>query len=211
MYFWFLLVDDRIWKDDFVECHFRTITHRIRHDSSKWWIVEQKVATQNLLRSPARCFLHRTHFEADFSSMYITSPNCVSCHFLLFIVSLLSDCDLNLLRLMFLQYTALLRLPDSMSYSDKIQHVNHIIEILDLQRCQDTSESSFFLRNLDFFSFFFSIFQRNMFANYCTFSPVTLLLQSLAMDCGGDCLVAKRSVRILLANCWPIRHSYFWM
>lgn len=37
-----------------------------------------------------------------------------------------------------LVYTAMLRLPDAMSYSDKIQHVNHIIEILDLQRCQDT-------------------------------------------------------------------------
>ena len=31
-----------------------------------------------------------------------------------------------------------------MSYNDKMQHVNHIIEILDLQRCQDTSKSSFF-------------------------------------------------------------------
>ncbi|XP_045033747.1 ABC transporter G family member 21 isoform X1 [Daphnia magna] len=37
-----------------------------------------------------------------------------------------------------LVYTALLRLPESMSYNDKMQHVNHIIEILDLQRCQDT-------------------------------------------------------------------------
>ncbi|EFX68572.1 ABC transporter G family member 21-like isoform X2 [Daphnia pulex] len=37
-----------------------------------------------------------------------------------------------------LVYTALLRLPEAMSYNDKMQHVNHIIEILDLQRCQDT-------------------------------------------------------------------------
>lgn len=42
-----------------------------------------------------------------------------------------------------LQYTALLRLPEAMSYNDKMQHVNHIIEILDLQRCQDTSKSRF--------------------------------------------------------------------
>jgi ABC-type glutathione transport system ATPase component len=27
-----------------------------------------------------------------------------------------------------------------MSYNEKLQHVNHIIEILDLQRCQDTSK-----------------------------------------------------------------------
>lgn len=44
------------------------------------------------------------------------------------------------LSLRFDQYTALLRLPETMSYGDKIQHVNHIIEILDLQRCQDTSK-----------------------------------------------------------------------
>lgn len=44
--------------------------------------------------------------------------------------------DFNLL----LQYTALLRLPEAMPYSVKLQHVNHIIEILDLQRCQDTSK-----------------------------------------------------------------------
>jgi len=37
-----------------------------------------------------------------------------------------------------LVYTALLRLPEVMSYNEKMQHVNHIIEILDLQRCQDT-------------------------------------------------------------------------
>jgi len=39
-----------------------------------------------------------------------------------------------------LVYTALLRLPESMTHSEKLQHVNHIIEILDLQRCQDTSK-----------------------------------------------------------------------
>nr|BBC77942.1 ABC transporter [Thermobia domestica] len=37
-----------------------------------------------------------------------------------------------------LVYTALLRLPDSLSYADKIQHVDHIIDVLDLRRCQDT-------------------------------------------------------------------------
>lgn len=37
-----------------------------------------------------------------------------------------------------LVYTALLRLPDSMTYQEKMSHVDHILDILDLKRCQDT-------------------------------------------------------------------------
>ncbi|KAH8039231.1 hypothetical protein HPB51_005477 [Rhipicephalus microplus] len=37
-----------------------------------------------------------------------------------------------------LNYTALLRLPESMSYHEKMEHVNQIIDVLDLSRCQDT-------------------------------------------------------------------------
>ena len=48
----------------------------------------------------------------------------------------------------------MLRLPESMSSSEKIQHVNHIIEILDLQRCQDTSEYFCFFRRILFNSAF---------------------------------------------------------
>ncbi|XP_045112912.1 ABC transporter G family member 21-like isoform X1 [Portunus trituberculatus] len=38
-----------------------------------------------------------------------------------------------------LMYTALLRLPDSMSHQDKMNLVDHIIHLLDLQRCQYTN------------------------------------------------------------------------
>lgn len=37
-----------------------------------------------------------------------------------------------------LNYTAQLRLPESMSYHEKMEHVNQIIDVLDLSRCQDT-------------------------------------------------------------------------
>lgn len=39
-----------------------------------------------------------------------------------------------------LQYQARLRLPDTFSHSQKMQCVDHIIEVLDLATCQDTSE-----------------------------------------------------------------------
>ena len=38
------------------------------------------------------------------------------------------------------QYQARLRLPDTLSHSQKMQCVDHIIEVLDLGACQDTSE-----------------------------------------------------------------------
>lgn len=41
----------------------------------------------------------------------------------------------------FLQYSALLRLPDSLTYQQKLQYVDHIIDVLDLVDCQDTSKS----------------------------------------------------------------------
>lgn len=40
-----------------------------------------------------------------------------------------------------LQYAALLRLPDTLSFSQKMQYVDHIIDVLDLSACQDTSKS----------------------------------------------------------------------
>lgn len=39
-----------------------------------------------------------------------------------------------------LEYQARLRLPDTLSHSQKMQCVDHIIEVLDLAGCQDTSE-----------------------------------------------------------------------
>ncbi|KAK7070934.1 hypothetical protein SK128_000156 [Halocaridina rubra] len=47
-----------------------------------------------------------------------------------------------------LVYTALLRLPDTMSYQDKISHVDHVLDILDLKRCQDTIIGSIMNRGL---------------------------------------------------------------
>lgn len=43
-------------------------------------------------------------------------------------------------RALVLQYQARLRLPDTFSHSQKMQCVDHIIEVLDLGACQDTSE-----------------------------------------------------------------------
>lgn len=40
----------------------------------------------------------------------------------------------------FPQYQARLRLPDTLSHSQKMQCVDHIIEVLDLGTCQDTSK-----------------------------------------------------------------------
>lgn len=42
------------------------------------------------------------------------------------------------------QYAALLRLPDSLSFSQKMQYVDHIIDVLDLSSCQDTSKQNTF-------------------------------------------------------------------
>ncbi|XP_068211541.1 uncharacterized protein E23 isoform X2 [Palaemon carinicauda] len=47
-----------------------------------------------------------------------------------------------------LVYTALLRLPDSMTYQEKMNHVDHMLEILDLKRCQDTKIGSIMNRGL---------------------------------------------------------------
>lgn len=45
------------------------------------------------------------------------------------------------------QYSALLRLPDNMPYSEKMRHVECIIDILDLRGCQNTSKLNFFEAN----------------------------------------------------------------
>ena len=100
-----------------------------------------------MLRAPARRLLSRLDAQADFSrklpigSHQLQQPNLDVDEFES--IGRWSDGDLIIDWLPFfhVQYTALLRLPESMSYSDKMQHVNHIIEILDLQRCQDTSKS----------------------------------------------------------------------
>lgn len=100
-----------------------------------------------MLRAAARCLLSRLDAQAD-----------ISCRFLLidlifwFCRDMLDidefECISRWQVFVSLQYTALLRLPESMSYNDKMQHVNHIIEILDLQRCQDTSKSCFLTLSL---------------------------------------------------------------
>lgn len=47
-----------------------------------------------------------------------------------------------------LEYTARLRLPDSMSHSQKMQYVDHIIDVLELQNCQDTIIGDYIKRGL---------------------------------------------------------------
>ncbi|CAB3380406.1 Hypothetical predicted protein [Cloeon dipterum] len=47
-----------------------------------------------------------------------------------------------------LEYAARLRLPDSMSYTQKMQHVDHIIDVLDLESCQDTIIGDYLERGL---------------------------------------------------------------
>ena len=45
---------------------------------------------------------------------------------------------MNIYTLLFLQYAAMLRLPDKMAYKDKIKRVNEIIDVLDLRKCVKT-------------------------------------------------------------------------
>uniref|UniRef100_A0A0K8S5Y2 ABC transporter domain-containing protein n=1 Tax=Lygus hesperus TaxID=30085 RepID=A0A0K8S5Y2_LYGHE len=47
-----------------------------------------------------------------------------------------------------LEYSALLRLPDTLSYSQKMQYVDHIIDVLDLASCQDTIIGDYLKRGL---------------------------------------------------------------
>lgn len=47
-----------------------------------------------------------------------------------------------------LEYTARLRLPDTMSHSQKMQYVDHIIDVLELQHCQDTIIGDYIKRGL---------------------------------------------------------------
>uniref|UniRef100_A0A2S2NZL9 ABC transporter G family member 21 n=2 Tax=Schizaphis graminum TaxID=13262 RepID=A0A2S2NZL9_SCHGA len=47
-----------------------------------------------------------------------------------------------------LEYAALLRLPDSLSHSQKMQYVDHIIDVLDLNNCQDTIIGDYMKRGL---------------------------------------------------------------
>lgn len=47
-----------------------------------------------------------------------------------------------------LEYTARLRLPDTMSHSQKMQYVDHIIEVLELNGCQDTIIGDYIKRGL---------------------------------------------------------------
>ncbi|XP_063931749.1 uncharacterized protein LOC135143753 isoform X1 [Zophobas morio] len=47
-----------------------------------------------------------------------------------------------------LEYTARLRLPDTMSHSQKMQYVDHIIDVLELQNCQDTIIGDYIKRGL---------------------------------------------------------------
>ncbi|KAJ9578181.1 hypothetical protein L9F63_005570, partial [Diploptera punctata] len=47
-----------------------------------------------------------------------------------------------------LEYAARLRLPDTLSYSQKMQYVDHIIDVLDLSACQDTIIGDYIKRGL---------------------------------------------------------------
>ncbi|VEN52267.1 unnamed protein product [Callosobruchus maculatus] len=47
-----------------------------------------------------------------------------------------------------LEYTARLRLPDTMSHSQKMQYVDHIIDVLELGQCQDTIIGDYIKRGL---------------------------------------------------------------
>ncbi|XP_069705166.1 uncharacterized protein E23 isoform X3 [Periplaneta americana] len=47
-----------------------------------------------------------------------------------------------------LEYAARLRLPDTLSYSEKMQYVDHIIDVLDLGGCQDTIIGDYIKRGL---------------------------------------------------------------
>ncbi|XKL59899.1 hypothetical protein PGB90_000915 [Kerria lacca] len=47
-----------------------------------------------------------------------------------------------------LQYAALLRLPDSLTYEQKMQYVDHIIDVLDLTSCQHTIMGDYMNRGL---------------------------------------------------------------
>lgn len=47
-----------------------------------------------------------------------------------------------------LQYTARLRLPDSMNSEQKIAHVKNVIQLLDLENCQNTIIGGFLRRGL---------------------------------------------------------------
>lgn len=47
-----------------------------------------------------------------------------------------------------LEYTARLRLPDTMSHSQKMQYVDHIIDVLELGNCQDTIIGDYIKRGL---------------------------------------------------------------
>jgi len=47
-----------------------------------------------------------------------------------------------------LEYAALLRLPDSLSHSQKMQYVDHIIDVLDLSSCQHTIIGDYLKRGL---------------------------------------------------------------
>lgn len=47
-----------------------------------------------------------------------------------------------------LEYTARLRLPDILSHSQKMQYVDHIIDVLELGHCQDTIIGDYLKRGL---------------------------------------------------------------
>lgn len=121
----------RFREDDAAQRHIGPAAARQRHDPPQRRAAQQEAEAQDLLRAPARRLLSGSDAQAD------SRGECFRSFF--FLPTFTVDSNQHFHRA-FLQYTALLRLPESMSYSDKIQHVNHIIEILDLQRCQDTSK-----------------------------------------------------------------------